>query len=62
MEVDPIGRRGIGAIEKSSLRLRSEYSHLDAYKVFSDFLPTEQASDHKLCICGDVLKGKGEAV
>jgi len=61
MEVDDLFVwRGIGAIEKSSLRLRSEYSHLDAYKVFSDFLPTEQASDHKLCICGDVLKGKAK--
>jgi len=61
MEVDDLFVwRGIGAIEKSSLRLKSEYSHLDAYKVFSDFLPTEQASDHKLCICGDVLKGKAK--
>ncbi len=61
MEVDDLFVwRGIGAIEKSSLRLKSEYSHLDAYEVFSDFLPTEQASDHKLCICGDVLKGKAK--
>jgi hydrogenase expression/formation protein HypD len=52
--------RGIGPIPKSSLRLRDEYSHLDAHRVFAEFLPTDSADDHKLCICGEVLKGKAK--
>jgi len=52
--------RGIGAIPKSSLRIRDEFAHLDAYKVFADALPLESAEDHKACICGEVLKGKAK--
>lgn len=61
MEVDDFFIwRGIGAIAKSSLRLKSEYAHLDAYKLFADILPTDSVDDHKLCICGEVLKGKAK--
>lgn len=61
MEVDDFFVwRGIGPIPKSSLRLKGEFAHLDAYKVFSDFIPKESSDDHKLCICGEVLKGKAK--
>jgi len=49
--------RGIGDIPRSALALKSEFSHLDAEKLFSDILPNEPIDDHKLCICGTILKG-----
>ncbi len=49
--------RGIGDIPYSALKLRDEYSHLDAEVKFADILPDEPIDDHKLCICGDILKG-----
>lgn len=49
--------RGIGDIPDSALEMRSEYEHLDAEKLFSDILPNEPIDDHKLCICGTILKG-----
>ncbi len=49
--------RGIGDIPFSALKLKDEYSYLDAEKVFADILPNEPIDDHKLCICGDILKG-----
>lgn len=50
--------RGLGDVAKSALRLKSEYAYLDAEKIYADILPTKQIDDHKLCICGDILKGK----
>ncbi len=50
--------RGIGEIPKSALRLKDEYSYLDAEVIYKDILPSEKIDDHKLCICGDILKGK----
>lgn len=52
--------RGIGDIEKSSLKLKKEYEKYDAEKVFAQHLPTDRLDDHKLCICGDILKGKAK--
>jgi len=49
--------RGIGDIPRSALKLRSEYAHLDAEVVFKELLPTEPIDDHKVCICGQILKG-----
>jgi hydrogenase expression/formation protein HypD len=49
--------RGIGDIPYSALKLKDEYSELDAEKVFESILPKEPIDDHKLCICGDILKG-----
>ncbi len=49
--------RGIGDIPESALELRPEFEHLDAEKIYADILPTESIDDHKLCICGDILKG-----
>jgi len=49
--------RGIGDIPQSALELRPEFAHLDAEKRFSQILPNEPIDDHKLCICGTILKG-----
>ena len=49
--------RGIGDIPDSALELRAEFSYLDAEKRFADILPNEPIDDHKLCICGTILKG-----
>ena len=49
--------RGIGDIESSALVLREEYAQYDAEKVFAEFLSDEPIDDHKLCICGTILKG-----
>ncbi|WP_458699421.1 hydrogenase formation protein HypD [Sulfurospirillum sp. 1307] len=49
--------RGLGNIPKSGLKLRDEYAHLDAEKIYDDVLPKGEIEDHKLCICGDILRG-----
>ncbi len=49
--------RGLGNIAKSGLRLKDEYSVYDAEVVYKDILPIEEIEDHKLCICGDILRG-----
>jgi len=49
--------RGIGDIEQSALGLKEEFAAYDAEKLFADILPTEAIDDHKLCICGSILKG-----
>ncbi|MEA1891155.1 MAG: hydrogenase formation protein HypD [Campylobacterota bacterium] len=50
--------RGIGDIAKSALKLKDEFSYLDAEIIYKDILPRQKIDDHKLCICGDILKGK----
>jgi len=58
MEVrDHFRWRGIGDIPKSGLKLRDEYADIDAEKVFAEYLSNEPIDDHKLCICGTILKG-----
>ncbi len=47
--------RGLGNIPKSAWRLREEYGAYDAERVYE--LPKEEIEDHKLCICGDILRG-----
>ncbi|MDD5358747.1 MAG: hydrogenase formation protein HypD [Sulfurovaceae bacterium] len=49
--------RGLGKVEKSSWKLRDEFSMYDAEKIYSEILPTKECQDHKLCRCGDILKG-----
>lgn len=49
--------RGLGDIAHSALKLRDDYAHLDAEAVFAPFLSYELIDDHKLCICGSILKG-----
>ena len=50
--------RGIGDIKNSALKLKEDYAYLDAEVIYKDILPNEKIDDHKLCICGDILKGK----
>lgn len=52
--------RGIGDIPNSALKLKTVYAHLDAETVFDDILPKEELNDHKMCICGDILKGRAK--
>ena len=52
--------RGLGDIPKSGLKLKEEYSDYDAEVYFQDILPKEPIDDHKLCICGEILKGKAK--
>ncbi|WP_353684820.1 hydrogenase formation protein HypD [Thermodesulfovibrio sp. 3907-1M] len=47
--------RGIGVIPKSGLKLKKEYSHRDAEKVFD--IPPLQSKEPKGCQCGLVLRG-----
>lgn len=52
--------RGIGDIPKSALKLKAEYAAYDAEIVFDEILPKTELNDHKMCICGDILKGKAK--
>jgi hydrogenase expression/formation protein HypD len=49
--------RGLGNIPKSGLKLKESYSSYDAEVVYKDILPIAEIEDHKLCICGDILRG-----
>ena len=58
MEVrDTFRWRGLGDIPKSALKLKDEYAKFDAEKIYADVLPDKPIDDHKLCICGKILKG-----
>jgi len=50
--------RGIGDIPNSALQLKEQYDYLNAEKLYESILPNEEIDDHKLCICGEILKGK----
>jgi len=54
--------RGIGDIAKSALKLKDEFSRLDAEVFYKEILPSQKIDDHRLCICGDILKGKANPV
>jgi len=49
--------RGIGNIPQSGLKLKLKYKVYDAEIIYKDILPTKEINDHKLCICGDILRG-----
>ncbi|WP_050769082.1 hydrogenase formation protein HypD [Caminibacter mediatlanticus] len=49
--------RGLGDIPKSALKLKDDFSEYDAEILYKDILPNEPIDDHKMCICGDILKG-----
>lgn len=49
--------RGLGNIADSALKLRDEFSFLDAEIIYRDILPTNAKSDNKNCICGEILRG-----
>jgi len=54
--------RGIGDIPNSAFKLKKQYACLDAETKYADILPTKLIDDHKLCICGEILKGKANPV
>lgn len=54
---DKFNWRGIGYIENSALKLKDEYKYMDAEVIYKDILPTKECGDHKLCICGTIMKG-----
>jgi len=49
--------RGLGNIPKSGLKLKAKFAPYDAEVIYKDVLPLEEIEDHKLCICGDILRG-----
>ncbi|GAX87546.1 hydrogenase expression/formation protein HypD [Lebetimonas natsushimae] len=58
MEIrDTFRWRGLGDIPKSALKLKDKYAQFDAEKIYANVLPNEHIDDHKLCICGKILKG-----
>lgn len=54
---DNFNWRGLGHIEQSALRLRDELASMDAEVVFAEVLPHHEIADHKVCRCGDILRG-----
>ncbi len=49
--------RGLGNVPDSGLRLKDEFNKYNAEVIYKDILPISQIEDHKLCICGDILRG-----
>jgi hydrogenase expression/formation protein HypD len=49
--------RGLGNVPNSGLKLKDKFNYLDAEVVYKDILPKQEIEDHKLCICGDILRG-----
>jgi len=49
--------RGLGNIPKSAWKLKKEFDNFDAEIKYKEILPIEEIEDHKLCICGDILRG-----
>ncbi|HEY8347399.1 MAG TPA: hydrogenase formation protein HypD [Symbiobacteriaceae bacterium] len=48
--------RGLGMLPMSGLRLRPEYAHMDADRVFPDAV-SRRLEDPKACECGSILRG-----
>jgi hydrogenase expression/formation protein HypD len=49
--------RGLGNVPDSGLKLKDKFSKIDAEIIYKDILPIQEIEDHKLCICGDILRG-----
>jgi len=49
--------RGLGNVPDSGLKLKDEFAEYNAEVVYKDVLPIAEIEDHKLCICGDILRG-----
>jgi hydrogenase expression/formation protein HypD len=49
--------RGLGNVPDSGLKLRDAYADYDAEVKYKEILPIAEIEDHKLCICGDILRG-----
>jgi len=52
--------RGLGDIANSALKLKDEFARYDAEVIFDDVLPKKPIDDHKMCICGQILKGNAK--
>ena len=50
--------RGLGDIPEGGLKLKKEYDKYNAEVIYDAILPKEPIDDHKLCLCGEILKGK----
>ena len=49
--------RGLGNVPDSGLRLKDKFAKFDAEIIYDAVLPKHEIEDHKLCICGDILRG-----
>jgi len=49
--------RGLGNVPNSGLKLRKAFEAYDAEVRYKEVLPIAEIEDHKLCICGDILRG-----
>ena len=49
--------RGLGSVPDSGLKLKEEFAQYDAEVIYKNVLPIAEIEDHKLCICGDILRG-----
>ena len=49
--------RGLGNVKNSGFELKEEFAKYNAKVIYKDVLPTQEKKDHKLCICGDILRG-----
>ena len=49
--------RGLGNVPDSGLKLIDEFDRYNAEVIYRDILPKAEIEDHKLCICGDILRG-----
>jgi len=56
-KVDLFRWRGLGNVPESGLRLKEAYAKYDAEVIYKEVLPLAEIEDHKLCICGDILRG-----
>ncbi len=56
-KVDLFKWRGLGNIPESGLKLKKKYAQYDAEIAYKQILPIKEIEDHKLCICGDILRG-----
>jgi len=56
-KVDLFRWRGLGNVPESGLKLKDSYAKYDAEVIYRDILPIAEIEDHRLCICGDILRG-----
>jgi len=49
--------RGLGNVPNSGLKLKDKFAKYDAEVIYDDKLSKTEIEDHKLCICGDILRG-----
>ena len=56
-KVDLFKWRGLGNIPKSGLKLKNEFVSYDEEVIYKKILPINEIEDHKLCICGEILRG-----